>query len=1179
MADVLSPSDHGKHGRVRLQRHSADINKNTINEDKKDGSWMDRERHDIQTYEYLCHIEEAKEWMETCIKEEIAQTTELEEEMRNGISLAKLAKSFHPESVRKIFENRNKLQYKHSDNINFLFDAMRAVGLPEIFFFTTTDLYEKKNFPKVVYCIHALSHILAAKRLAPSINNLVGKLTFTEDQIEETQQSLEASGVLMPQFGNIENALAAASTPRPEKKYQENERMVYETETNDHFRKNIAKLIQIQSLVRSKQARKIFNDLREADRVYKITKIQAIARTRNAKHLLTAKKYKKAEEDKKIRWKELSSKEQLFIKLQARVRGKKERIKYKARIEHFNNNADAIVKIQALWRAKQMRNAFQNLTLLENPPVRIIQDFVHLLDDSDRDFEDDLDIENLRQRVVEAIRENAATESELNELDLKIALLIKNRIDIEEVYHQTLSVGASATTTTAYYKKLKNSITVTGNSEPRFSDLSATEKCASPFTQRVLDKEARKKLEAYQQLFYLLQTNPNYLAKLMYTLNKQTAGSILKVLEQVTLTLFGYAQNIREEYLLLNLIKTAIKLEINEIEKLDEFWRSNPLFIKLVLQYVRGAKERQYFRNLFQPLIKIILNNKSLDLETDPTFVYKNLIRQDESESGENSKRPYDATVEQISADIEVQETIKTNTQKLTSIVKEFMSAIINSLKNMPFGIRYISLQLKLALKDKFPDSDEEILKIVGNLIYYRYMNPAIIAPEGFDIIETSISPTQRRNLAEVHAALNNNVDDIISEKNDPLKSILEELGPAPSPSETTKHEVYLNLVNRLSSPQNSQDLAKHNIKHLVSETKRLILILIKLQGGKTLLEILESPTSRKEEEDFQTHTSADLAKLEERQQKKDMQEWRKFVDSGSGQSLIQHNVGDTTETASIDGSTSSKLTDKSNWKQFVDNGTLLVEQLGSSVGNKTTGVHKLNRVISPRSSQTFSTRLGVPLEKSLFFGSGSLFCLKSENNNSLTFDFVKRRALENMEKLEELGLVKRENGYQDMINMIAQDMLNRHKRKNQRKAEAQSLRKTLLNLKEKSKTKLKKTPFIFSRQYFHLKELQKSGSVPQFGSFKFTAADLYKRGVLMSIGEYTPKQYSQISLTISSAEAGIFTIDVSALGVKLTEPIVLKLEELLQNQYDGVQTIVLFDLAKVNVNLMTYLLNKKFYV
>lgn len=70
----------------------------------------------------------------------------------------------------------------------------------------------------------------------------------------------------------------------------------------------------------------------------------------------------------------------------------------------------------------------------------------------------------------------------------------------------------------------------------------------------------------------------------------------------------------------------------------------------------------------------------------------------------------------------------------------------------MPYGIRYIAMSIKGFLHKKFPaaSSEAEINRIVGNLIYYRYINPAIIAPEAFDIIETTVSPAQRKNLAEV---------------------------------------------------------------------------------------------------------------------------------------------------------------------------------------------------------------------------------------------------------------------------------------------------------------------------------------------------------------------------------------------------------------------------------------------
>jgi len=44
--------------------------------------------------------------------------------------------------------------------------------------------------------------------------------------------------------------------------------------------------------------------------------------------------------------------------------------------------------------------------------------------------------------------------------------------------------------------------------------------------------------------------------------------------------------------------------------------------------------------------------------------------------------------------------------------------------------------------------------QIVGNLVYYRYMNPAIVAPDGFDVVEISagstLLPEQRRILGSV---------------------------------------------------------------------------------------------------------------------------------------------------------------------------------------------------------------------------------------------------------------------------------------------------------------------------------------------------------------------------------------------------------------------------------------------
>ena len=103
-------------------------------------------------------------WMEACLKDELPATTELEETLRTGIILARLGNFFAPERVpaKRIYDvdlarfEQKGLHFKHTDNINHWLNAMRSIGMPQIFFPTTTDIYDRKNMPKCVYCIHAL---------------------------------------------------------------------------------------------------------------------------------------------------------------------------------------------------------------------------------------------------------------------------------------------------------------------------------------------------------------------------------------------------------------------------------------------------------------------------------------------------------------------------------------------------------------------------------------------------------------------------------------------------------------------------------------------------------------------------------------------------------------------------------------------------------------------------------------------------------------------------------------------------------------------------------------------------------------------------------------------------------------------------------------------------------------
>ncbi|KAI0214249.1 Ras GTPase-activating-like protein IQGAP1 [Lamellibrachia satsuma] len=177
---------------------------------------MDERRNENLAYEYLCHLEEAKIWTEACIKETLPLTVELEEGLQNGVYLAKLGHFMAPDVVplKKVFDkdltryHGRGLHFRHTDNINHWLRAMEDVGLPKIFFPETTDIYDRKNMPRAIYCIHALSLYLFKLGKAPQIQDLYGKIKFTDEEISAMRKELDKYGIQMPTFSKIGGILA-----------------------------------------------------------------------------------------------------------------------------------------------------------------------------------------------------------------------------------------------------------------------------------------------------------------------------------------------------------------------------------------------------------------------------------------------------------------------------------------------------------------------------------------------------------------------------------------------------------------------------------------------------------------------------------------------------------------------------------------------------------------------------------------------------------------------------------------------------------------------------------------------------------------------------------------------------------------------------------------------------------
>ncbi|XP_021235255.1 ras GTPase-activating-like protein IQGAP2 isoform X6 [Numida meleagris] len=1602
-----------------------------VDDERLSAEEMDERRRQNIAYEYLCHLEEAKRWMEVCLEEELPPTTELEEGLRNGVYLAKLAKFFAPSLVsdKKIYDvkqeryKRSGLHFRHTDNTVQWLRAMESIGLPKIFYPETTDVYDRKNIPRMIYCIHALSLYLFKLGLAPQIQDLLGKVDFTEEEISNMRKELEKYGIQMPSFSKIggilaselsvdEAALHAAVIAINEaiekgiaeqtittlrnpnamlqnvdeelaQDYQnelfeakrrkqssarlkngtisEEERDVYEelltqAEIQGNINK-INKLIAVDNIntairncdpsktlvalmkpeaqlpvvhsfaavvyqtelfnlqqqnavnylahdelsvavemlsavvllnqaLENKDFQMIRNHLRnpcigfnnleeenlqryadtllsikseassqgqdylswndiqnciemvnmqiqeENERIIAIDHInEAIdqgdaektleallmptaklqdVRPENAKHyqdvlhhaktqkrketqdesavlwldeiqkgisdannnikeaailavgisvinkslekgdsqpvlmtlqskfglrvvsecaetyfknLSEAKKLKTKDDSNESQWIELRMKnmysyyynveteegtcvvpegvvpktswltaeeiqnivgqvtadynreqlwlanESLIVQLQAQARGflvrrnfqdrkaylqnqepsaikiqafwkgfkqRKsyvDRLKvlqsnvaavvkiqswvkmwlarraYRKRLQYFKDHNEEIVKIQAFLRANKAREDYRTLTGAENPPLPVLRKFAYLLDQSDLDFQEELEVTRLREEVVTKIRSNQQLEKDLNLMDIKIGLLVKNRITLQDVVLHSKKLN----------KKSKNQL----------EEMVMVDKQGI----KGLSKERRKKLEAYQHLFYLLQTNPMYLAKLIFQMpqNKST-----KFMDTVIFTLYNYASNQREEYLLLKLFKTALEEEINsKVDQIQDIVTGNPTVIKMVVSFNRGARGQNALRQLLAPVVKEIMEDKSLIINTSPVDVYKSWVNQLEMQTGEASKLPYDVTTEQALTHTEVVNKLESSIQSLRAVTDKVLTSIFSSLNMMPYGMRYIAKVLKSSLHEKFPDATEdELLKIVGNLLYYRYMNPAIVAPDGFDIIDMTaggqIHPDQRRNLGCVakvlqHAASNKlfegesehlssmntylsqtyqkfrnffqaacdvpepeekfNIDEysdmvtlskpviyisieeiinthslllehqdaIATEPNDLLNELLEGLGPVPDvesflgegsvdPNDPNRESTLNQLAKTeislsLTSKYELREGEDRDLKSLMIKTKRLIVDMIRTQPGDTLLEILETTATAQ-------------------QQQKEIQAWELLL------STEEELSGKSSQLKTSPGDTDSERANLS-FPQCVHESEHL-------------------KLVEKRAILDSKTPEKMKRSQSIF------------EDGQLPIEQKKRKIQRNLRTLEQAGLVSSATKYQEIINEIAKDIRNQRRYRHHRKAELVKLQQTLNALNSKTafyeeqinyyntyiKTCLDNLTRKNSRRSIKLdgKEEVKGSKKLKQASLKYTAARLHEKGVILEIEDLQTNQFKNVMFDITPGEeVGDFEIKAKFLGVEM-EKVQLHFQDLLQMQYEGVAVMKMFDKAKVNVNLLIFLLNKKFY-
>ncbi|KFO79175.1 Ras GTPase-activating-like IQGAP3, partial [Cuculus canorus] len=850
------------------------------------------------------------------------------------------------------------------------------------------------------------------------------------------------------------------------------------------------------------------------------------------------------------------------IKIQAGVRMWLSRRKYQERLRYFRQNIKAVIKIQAFVRANKARGDYRMLVHAVGPPLSIVRRFIHLLEQSQHDFWEESEVLRLQEEVVKRIRANQQLESDLDLMDIKIGLLVKNRITLQEVV--------------SHCKKL------TKKNKEQLSEMMSIDKQKGL---KSLSKEKRQKLEAYQHLFYLLQTQPVYLARLIFQM-PQTKST--KFMESVIFTLYNYASNPREAYLLLQLFKAALQEEIrSKVDHIHDILTGNATVIRMVVRFYRNARGQNALRQILAGPVQEVLQDKTLSIRTNPVDIYKAWINQTESQSGQKSNLPYEVSPEQALSHSEVRRRLDISIRNLLMMTDKFVSAITSSVDKIPYGMRYVAKILRTSLVEKFPKAPlEEIDKIVGNLLYYRFMNPAVVAPDGFDIVDISaggtLHPDHRRSLGSIakvlqHAAARRafdgenahlcGVNQYLEDTHNKFRRFISAACCVPEPEERFNMDEYSEMVV----------VARPVIYITVGELINTHKLLLEHQDsiaphhGDPLHELLEDldelPT-------IQSLVGENVASP---------------VDSSAEQVLSQLSKMEIslTLTGKLVPAASSEENDTRSL--LLSTKQMLVDVIQSQPGDS------LPEILWTRASENEEASHDHLMRRRVLQDAQTPAKLKRNRslaaNSQLALEEKKRKIIRNLRRLESLGLVDSAHQYQELIDELAKDIRNQRRYRQHRKGELLKLRQTLQGLN--TKALFYEEQIDYYNQYIKTcldnlaasnkyVSLQKSdcfnGKNKKLQSLHYTAARLFEKGVLLEIEDLPLSQFRNVIFDIIPCEeSGRFQLKAKFMGIDM-ERFELHYQDLLQLQYEGVAVMKMFDKAKVNVNLLIFLLNKKFF-
>lgn len=235
-------------------------------------------------------------------------------------------------------------------------------------------------------------------------------------------------------------------------------------------------------------------------------------------------------------------------------------------------------------------------------------------------------------------------------------------------------------------------------------------------------------------------------------------AEIDSLLQTVMFTIYGNQYESREEHLLLTMFQSVLNYQFDNTIEYSSLLRANTPVSRMMTTYTRRGPGQTYLKEILRDKINKLMELKDTDLEINPLKVYENMIAQAEENTDTlPDDLPRGVSAEQAEENTKVQSIIAPRLTMLMEIATSFLDTIISGLDETPYGIRWICKQIRSLSRRKYPDAqDQTICTLIGGFFFLRFINPAIVTPRSYMLVDGTPADHPRRALTLIAKMLQN---------------------------------------------------------------------------------------------------------------------------------------------------------------------------------------------------------------------------------------------------------------------------------------------------------------------------------------------------------------------------------------------------------------------------------------